>query len=240
MKKKLLLVARFMGFVFLYFIALVSSIFLTMNCLIKGEEVKAPSLVGLNLAEASAKALETGVYLKKIQGNYDKSYKPDTVIDQFPSPGLIVKRKSFVKVFVTSLLDEVTVPDLSGNSLKDCEDILREHNLKKHYVSYIDAQDVPVDYVIAQSVPAGSRVAERSDIDLLISKGRKSSSFIMPDLIGKSAEKVLFFFESRGLKISKITPVSYPGLQQGIVIKQYPSSGFRINSKNLISIQVSE
>ena len=96
------------------------------------------------------------------------------------------------------------------------------------------------DSVISQSLPAGSRMAEGSAIDLLISKGGESRSFVMPDLIGKEAVKVLVFFESRGLKISKIEEVPYFGLKPGVILKQFPSPGFEISSKNLIGIQVSK
>jgi beta-lactam-binding protein with PASTA domain len=62
----------------------------------------------------------------------------------------------------------------------------------------------------------------------------------MPFIIGLEAEKVVYFFESKGFKISKITRVPYSYLESGIVVKQFPSPGFRINPKNLISIQISE
>lgn len=240
MKKKLLAILKVFGIIAFYALILVASIFLTMSILIKGEEIKAPDLIDKNLTQAYEIASRKGVYLKKIVGNYDKNYKPLTVINQSPSPGVSIKEKSFIKVFITSEIVEVIVPDLSGYSLREGEKILRENDLKKRFVSYIDADNIPVDFVIAQSLPPGVRVPRNSEIDILVSKGKRNKSYIMPDIIGKKAEKVLYFFERKKLKISKITTVPYPGLESGIIIKQFPSSGFRINLKNLIGIQVSE
>ena len=62
----------------------------------------------------------------------------------------------------------------------------------------------------------------------------------MPDIIGRRIDKVATYFDEIGLKISEIIKVSYPGLEPGIIIKQEPTSGFPINAKARIHIQVSE
>ncbi len=239
MKRKLVVFAKYLGIVAFYGMLLGVSTFVTMSLLIKGDEIVAPSFVGKNLGEAYEIAASQGVHLKKIVGYYDTHYDPLTIIDQSPSPGTRVKERSFVKVFVTSEMVEVIMPDLAGHSLKEIETILRESDLRKRYVSYMEAPDVPVDFLIAQSFPAGARIPSGSGVDILISKGQPEQSFIMPDLIGKDIELVRVFFEQKGLKISKILDIPYPGLKPGIIIKQFPSSGFRINSKNLINLQVS-
>jgi eukaryotic-like serine/threonine-protein kinase len=240
MKKKLLLLSKIFGFAMLYFFILVLSIFLTMSILIKGEELEAPNLTGKSLQESYKIATQKGLYLKKIVGNYDRNYKPLTVINQVPTAGVRIKEKSFVKIFVSSDVVEVIVPDLTGYSLSDCEQILRKSDIKKRYISYMDASDVPVDFVISQSYPPGARVPAGTDIDILASRGYRNKSYIMPDIIGKKAANVVIYFENKNLKISKITPVAYPGLEPDVVIKQYPLSGYRINAKARISIEVSE
>jgi serine/threonine-protein kinase len=240
MKKKFLLLSKITGLFVFYMLILIASIFLTMSILIKGEEVKAPNLIGKSLKEAYTISAEKGIYLKTEIGDYGKNYKPLTVIDQFPSPDTHVKENSFIKVFINSELTEVIVPDLSGHNLKECEKLLNESDLKKGFVAYIEDKNVPVDFIISQSYASGKRVPRGTLIDLLVSKGKRDNSFMMPDIIGMEAKRVLYYFESKGLRISKITHVPYQGLPSGIIIKQFPTSGFRINQKNLISIQVSE
>lgn len=240
MKKKVLLVSKIMGMVLFYSLVLIASIFLTMSILIKGDEIRAPNLIGKNLSSAYQIGSSKGVFLKKEIINIDKNIKPLTVIDQFPAPGTLVKEKSFIKVYITPEVTEVIIPDLTQQPYKECDQILSENNLKKRYVSYINSSDIPMDHVISQSIAPGSRIPSGTGIDLLVSKGIRDTSYIMPFIIGMEAEKVVYFFESKGFKISKITRVPYSYLEPGIVVKQFPSPGFRINPRNLISIQISE
>lgn len=237
-KKKLLKLAKIFGIISLYFIILIISVFFTMKSLIKGKETEAPNLMGISLEQAQKIAEKHKVYLKRIDGNYDRHYDPLTVINQAPDPGVRIKEKSYITVFVTSDVVDVMVPDLVGYDLNECEKLLSENNLRKRYVSYMDAEDVPVDFVIAQSYPPGARVPTGTEIDILLSRGTKEKSYIMPDVIGKYASDVKIYFEMRSLKVLE-NQVYYPGLEPGLVVKQYPLSGYPINVKARISIGVS-
>lgn len=240
MKKKFLLLSKVIGLVIFYSLVLVASIFLTMSFLIKGEEMPAPNLMGKSLNEAYKVASQTGVYLKKIEVNYDQNFAPLTIINQSPVPGTKIKEKSIIKIYITSELIEVIVPDLTNYSLKEAEKILQENDLKKRYVSYMEAETIPLDLVISQSYPMGSKVPRGSGIDLLVCSGRREKSYIMPNIIGMRAERALILFENLGFKISKITEVVYPDLEPGIIINQHPQSGHKINSRNQISAEVSK
>jgi len=240
MNKKVLLAGKIAGIVLGYFLVFFLAVFSTVSLLVKGDEVKAPDLLGKPLQEAYAVAAQKGVYLKKIVGDFGGTYAPNTVVNQFPAPETSVKVKSIVKIFVASEVGQTVVPMLVALSQKEGEALLKKSKLKKGHSAFISAADVMPDVIVSQSLPAGSRTAEGSAVDLLISRGGESRSFVMPDLIGKEAVKVLVFFEGQGLKISKIEEVSYFGLKPGIILKQFPSPGFEISSKNLIGIQVSK
>jgi len=240
MKKKFLLLSKIMGLVAFYFLVLIASIFLTMSVLIKGEELRAPKLIGKTLQEAYQITSSHGIYLKKEVINFDKNYKPLTIIDQFPAANTLVKEKSFIKIYVTAELTEVIIPNLSNKSLKDCEILFTENNLKKRFTSYINSDKIPADHIISQSYPPGTTVPIGTSLDILVSKGIRDRSFIMPFIIGQKASDVVYFFEKRGFRISKITRVPYGYIEPGTVVKQFPSPGFRINPKNLISIQISQ
>ena len=237
-KKKILKISKIAAVILFYWIVLVISVFFTMKTLIKGNEIAAPNLVGKTLAEAQGIAGKDKVYLKKIVGNYDRHYHPSTVINQVPDAGVRIKERSFIKVYVTSGVVEVIVPDLCGYDLNGCETLLSENKLRKRYVSYMDAEDVPVDFVIAQSYPAGARVPNGTEIDILLSRGGKEKSYMMPDVIGQGAPGVRGYFQGLGLKVLE-NQVLYPGLEPGLVVKQYPLSGYPINAKARISIGVS-
>ena len=240
MNKKVVLAGRIAGIACGYCLVLFLSVFFTVSLLVKGDEVSAPDLTNMSLQDAYAAASRKGVYLKKVIGDFGGTYAPNTVVSQFPAPQTSVKEKSVVKIFVASEVGQTVVPQLVGLSQKESEALLKKSKLKKGHTAFVSAVDVMPDNVISQSAPAGSRTAEGSAVDLLLSKGGESRSFIMPDLIGREAVKVLVFFEGRGLKISKIEEVPYFGLKPGIILKQFPAPGFEISGKNLIGIQVSK
>ena len=240
MKKDYRHYAKVFGLVVFYFLVFIFTVFLTMETLIKGEELNAPLLVGKTFSEAERIAEEKKVYLKKIVGTYDKHYKPNVIFNQVPSAGLRIKEKSIIKVFVPSEVVEVVMPNLVGLNVSEIDRLLRENDLTKRYVSYINSADVPVDVVISQSFPSGTQIPRGTGIDILASNGIREVSYIMPDLIGQKADNVMSYFDQLGLKIASPIKVSYPGVDSGIVIKQYPLSGFQINSKARISIEVSK
>ncbi len=240
MNKNVVLAGKVAGIAFGYFLVLFLAVFFTVSLLVKGDEVSAPDLIGMPLQDAYAAAARKGVYLKKVVGDFGGAYAPNTVVSQFPAAQTSVKEKSVVKIFVASEVGQTVVPQLLALGQKESEALLKKSKLKKGHTAFIAVADVTPDSVVSQSLPAGSRVAEGSAIDLLLSKGGEGRSFIMPDLIGKEAVKVLVFFEGRGLKISKIEEVPYFGLKPGIILKQFPSPGFEISAKNLIGIQVSK
>lgn len=240
MSKKMALAGKIAGIFAAYSLVLFLTVFFTVSLLVKGAEVSAPDLTGMSLNEAYALAARKGVYLKKVVGDFGSAYAPNTVVSQFPAPATRVKEKAAIKVFVATEVGQTIVPQLVKLSQKEGEKLLKRSRLKKGHTSFIAAAATMPDTVLSQSLPAGGRVAEGTAVDLLISRGGEGVSWVMPDLIGKEAAKVLVFFESRGLKISKIEEMPYFGLRPGIILKQYPAPGFEIGARNQIGIQVSK
>ncbi|MGZ5488588.1 MAG: PASTA domain-containing protein, partial [Candidatus Aminicenantales bacterium] len=63
--------------------------------------------------------------------------------------------------------------------------------------------------------------------------------YIMPDLIGRRADGVIGSLNGWGFKIADIRYVYYPGAPAGLIVKQDPTNGYRIQKRNRISIEVS-
>ncbi len=240
MNKKVAWAGKAAGIALGYFLVFALAAFFTVTLLVKGDEISAPNLTGMPLQQAYAVAARKGVFLKKVVGDFGGAYAPNTVVSQFPAAGTSVKEKAVIKIFVATELAQTVVPQLVGLGQKEGEALLKKNRLKKGHTGFLTAADVVPDSVISQSLPSNSRVAEGSAVDLLISKGGERRSYIMPDLIGKEAVKVLVFFEGRGLRISKIEEVPYFGLKPGIILKQFPAPGFEISANNQIGIQVSK
>jgi beta-lactam-binding protein with PASTA domain len=61
----------------------------------------------------------------------------------------------------------------------------------------------------------------------------------MPDLIGLKADGVIDRLNALGFKVADIRYVYYPGASAGLVVKQDPTNGFRVQKRNRISLEVS-
>jgi beta-lactam-binding protein with PASTA domain len=74
---------------------------------------------------------------------------------------------------------------------------------------------------------------------LLVSRGLRDVSYVMPDLIGRDARLVLETLERAGLKVTDVRYRSYPGVAPGIVLRQSPPAGQRVSSRAALSLDIS-
>ncbi len=61
----------------------------------------------------------------------------------------------------------------------------------------------------------------------------------MPDLIDRPLDSVRASLEARGLNVSTVKYEAYPGIADGIIIRQYPLRGSPVSSRDGISVVVS-
>jgi beta-lactam-binding protein with PASTA domain len=61
----------------------------------------------------------------------------------------------------------------------------------------------------------------------------------MPDLIDQRLDVVRPALEGRGLNVSTVKFEAYPGIADGIIIRQYPLRGAPVSSRDPISVVVS-
>jgi len=94
--------------------------------------------------------------------------------------------------------------------------------------------------VIGQSYPAGTLLPKSSKLIFWLARVQERNPSLCLILLVKKRRIITLLFEIKGMKISDIKRIPYPGLGPGIIIKQSPASGFQINSKARISIEVSQ
>lgn len=240
MNRNVVKISKILGIAFVYFFVFMVSLFVTISLLIRGDDVEVPNLIGKSLNEASPQVARLGLVLRKELGSGGGNYAPGTIYQQFPAPGSMAKEKGVVKVYVASEMAQLVLPDCAGKTMRDAEALLRKNHLRRGNVSFVTCLEAGADVVLQQYPAAGGRAPEGTAVDLLISKGPAEKTYIMPDLIGKEAAKLVPFFESKGLRIAKIEEVSYYGLKPGYVLKQFPAPGHEVGNNNQITIQISK
>ena len=78
-----------------------------------------------------------------------------------------------------------------------------------------------------------------AQVALLINRGEKGASYVMPDLIGVNGERAAAVLRARGFRVAVVGSTPYPGVGAGIVIRQGPQAGFQIGPGEPISLEVS-
>lgn len=128
-----------------------------------------------------------------------------------------------------------SVPRLVGETERAAQLRLAQDGFTLTGVAEIRSQAAP-DVVVAQDPPpksAGEQVA------LLVNRGDRGETYVMPDLIGLNGERAAEALRNRGFRVAVVGSVPYPGVVAGIVVRQNPQGGFQIGPGEPISLEVS-
>jgi serine/threonine-protein kinase len=144
-----------------------------------------------------------------------------------------------VKVWVSGGPRAATVPALIGESERTAQLRAAQDGLQLASIAEIRSADYSAGTVVAQTpapkqkTPAGARIA------LLINRGERGLTYVMPDLIGVNGDRAADLLRSRGFRVSVVGDHPYPGVPAGIVLRQSPQGGFQIGPSDPISLEVS-
>jgi beta-lactam-binding protein with PASTA domain len=141
-----------------------------------------------------------------------------------------------VKVWVSSGPRAMIVPALLGESERTAQLRVQQDGLELAGVSEIRSAEYPSDAIIAQTPPAKSRAPR---VALLINRGERGATYVMPDLIGVNGDRAADILRNRNFRVAVVGSTPYPGVAAGIVIRQNPQAGFQIAPGEPISLEVS-
>jgi beta-lactam-binding protein with PASTA domain len=208
-----------------------------MRLALTSREVQVPDLTNRTANEATAVVASLGLTLK-----VDDARRPDPkivagrVLAQEPAPGSIARKQRSVKIWLSAGPRSATVPLLAGETERTAQLILAQDGLALAEVSEIRAPDYPSDAVVAQEPPARTASA---NVALLVNRGDRGASYVMPDLIGVNGDRAAEILRGRGFRVAVVGSTPYPGVAEGIVLRQSPQAGFQIGPGEPISIEVS-
>jgi eukaryotic-like serine/threonine-protein kinase len=208
-----------------------------MRIALRTREVQVPDFTNRTANEASAIAGDLGLAMK-----IDESRRPDAkipagrVLAQEPSAGSIARRQRSVRVWLSAGQRATTIPLLVGETERTAQLRLAQDGLTLADLSEIRSHTFAQDVVVAQTPPAktaGDKVA------LLVNRGERGASYVMPDLIGVNGDHAAEILRNRGFRVAVVGSTPYPGVAAGVVIRQNPQAGFQIGPGEPISLEVS-
>jgi beta-lactam-binding protein with PASTA domain len=127
-----------------------------------------------------------------------------------------------------------------GASLRAAQLTLSQRGFTLGNTLYTHTPEGDSSTVVYQSPNPGTQEGSDPSVSILISLGPPAQYFIMPDLIGKSAELVSARARTEGFHLGKINYRKYPGVEAGVVIQQKPQAGYRLTKSDVILLDVSQ
>jgi serine/threonine-protein kinase len=208
-----------------------------MRLALKSRDTVVPPLDGKTVNEATAILGAAGLNLRVEDARrVDPTVPAGKIISQEPEAGVKTRRERSVKVWVSAGARAAAVPALLGESERTAMLRAQQDGLQLASIAEIRSADYPVGSVIAQNPPSrspGPKVA------LLINRGERGTTYVMPDLIGVNGDRAADLLRSRGFRVSVVGDHPYPGVPAGIVLRQSPQGGFQVALSDPISLEVS-
>ena len=209
----------------------------SMRIAIRSREVAVPDFTNRTSNDATAMAASLGLGMK-----VDESRRPDPkigagrVLAQEPAAGSVARRQRSVKVWLSAGQRSPTMPLLIGETERTAQLRLTQDGLTLSDVSEMRSQDFAPDVIVAQTPPAKSPAGR---VALLVNRGERGASYVMPDLIGVNGDRAADILRNRNFRVAVVGSNPYPGVAAGIVIRQSPQAGFQIGTGEPISLEVS-
>ena len=208
-----------------------------MRLALKTREVQVPTLAGRTVNEASALLADAGLTLKVEEGaRLDPKVPAGQILAQEPQAGISTRRQRSVKVWISAGPRSLTIPALIGETERMAQMRVQQNGLELLSVAEIRSADYAAGSVVAQS-PAARRTS--AQVALLVNRGERGTSYVMPDLIGVNGDRAADLLRARGFRVAVVGEHPYPGVPAGIVLRQRPDGGFQIAPGEPISLEVS-
>lgn len=207
---------------------------------VKGRSLPTPNLIGRSVADAKAMCSDLGVTL-----NVDETHRRNSdkvpmghVVWQNRAPGTtnFIKRGTTIRVELSEGPLVVRVPDLAGQTAGTAVLRLGQQNMKAGSFTYVASV---VTGILVADPPAGTVVTPGQSVSLLVGVQPAAVQYVMPDLIDHQLNEVRPSLEAKGLNVSTVKFEAYPGIADGIIIRQYPLRGAPVSNRDAITLVVS-
>lgn len=154
------------------------------------------------------------------------------VISQTPGAGEKVKEQRTIHLVVSKGVGDITVPDLSGLSLEQARQRLKDIGLVVGKITQQSMDGKPDNVIIAQTPSGDSKVAKGTTVDVVVNKAQ-AKKVKMPDLIGMTLKDARDVLASHNLGVNQIVGSIE---EKSVVTNQSTKSGDEIDEGTAINL----
>jgi len=200
--------------------------------------ISVPDVTGKTLIQAQLRLQQDDLHYKIKTQRFDD--KPSgIVLAQEPGGGSSTKKQRAVLLFVNSLAQKRTVPNLSGMTTAEAATKLKQSTTSNFHAvlyrrAYSFSDTVPAGRIISQTPLWGVHLPSPVNVTLLISKGASSRKATLPSFRGENVQQAM-----RWIALNSATPKVVPaqGTAAGVVASQEPAAGSALAPGQLVLLR---
>jgi beta-lactam-binding protein with PASTA domain len=207
---------------------------------IVGRSVTVPDLSGKTVLDAIRVAHDAGLKVEdqSTRARNDDKVPRDRILAQDPEAGSLAKPAQVVRVVVSLGAKQTKVPELAGLPPRAAALKLVQDSLQLGSVSWYRDPTARVG-IVAQDPEPDAPAGRNGAVDVLTNRGAPETRYVMPDLVGRDAEKTRAVLASRGFRVGSARYEAYEGVAANTILKQVPAAGSPVSSRDVVSLTIS-
>ena len=133
--------------------------------------------------------------------------------------------------------NEVTVPDLSGNSLEGARETLRLTELQLVLSGNRFHESIPPDFIAIQTPAPGATLKKGRSIRVWVSLGRKRRT--VPRIEGETLQAAQLILEQSGFSLGRVVEIHSDIYAPDTVVAQAPQAYEEVGDESVVSVLLS-
>jgi len=219
-----------------------------MRFAIHGRQTIIPKLIGMAPSQAERLLADHGLVMERGDRFFSTDVPEGRIMSQAPPPGLTVRRGWRVRVAESMGPQRMVIPNLVGGSERAAEINIRRRGLELGSIASATIPGGPTDQIVAQTPPANAVNVSAPKISVLLAAPEERSSFVMPDLTGRSEDDAVKQIVEAGFHVAAIasqplpagdsTSAEAPAAPSRVVVRTRPAAGQRVYEGQGIGLEV--
>ncbi|HIE52669.1 MAG TPA: serine/threonine-protein kinase [Armatimonadetes bacterium] len=140
--------------------------------------------------------------------------------------------------WVSTIPEEVIVPDVRGKPVAEAREWLAELGLSLQVIAEQPSDHVPADCILRTRPPGGRHVRAGRNIQAIVSTGKELVT--VPNLVDHSLPRARVLLRRVGLRVGTVQRVEDPFIPKDYIISQSPPPGVKMVKGNTVNLRVSK
>ncbi|MFH0948664.1 MAG: PASTA domain-containing protein [Elusimicrobiota bacterium] len=199
-----------------------------------------PNVIGKNIADSLDVLSSMNLYLKKTGDDFNPDVPAGWIISQSPVAGSIIKEGKAVNVVVSVGGEVIFVPDLTNQTVRSIQLILRKNGLDLGEQDEKYSTVIEKGKIISQNPNPRTAIQKNGLVNIVASLGAPPEGVLMmPDFYGKNITEAENWANQNGMKITTINKVKDSSVSESTVVQQMPEKGETVGKDQTVEFWIS-